>query len=182
MAHDEKKWDFWIDRGGTFTDVIGRSPDGVTYAHKLLSENPLHYPDAVIEGIRCVLGLDPSEQIPLEQIASVKMGTTVATNALLERRGEPTLLVITKGLGDLLQIGYQTRPDLFAKDIRLPEMLYSSVLEVDERVSANGDVLQPLNQPEIETSLRASYDRGINAVAIVLLHGCLLYTSPSPRD
>jgi 5-oxoprolinase (ATP-hydrolysing) len=173
MAHEEKKWDFWIDRGGTFTDVIGRSPDGVTNAYKLLSENPLHYPDAVIEGIRCVLELDPSERIPLEQIASVKMGTTVATNALLERRGEPTLLVITKGLGDLLQIGYQTRPDLFAKDIRLPEMLYSSVLEVDERVSANGDVLQPLNQPEIETSLRASYDRGINAVAIVLLHGYL---------
>ena len=171
MAHEEKKWDFWIDRGGTFTDVIGRSPDGVTNAYKLLSENPSHYPDAVIEGIRRALELDPSEHIPLEHIGSVKMGTTVATNALLERRGQPTLLVITKGLGDLLQIGYQTRPDLFAKDIRLPEMLYSSVLEVDERVSANGDVLKPLNQPEIETSLRESYDRGINAVAIVLLHG-----------
>ena len=126
-------WNFWIDRGGTFTDIVGRAPDGNLKTHKLLSDNPRRYADAAVQGIRDLLELGTDEVIPLDKIETVKMGTTVATNALLERQGEPTLLVTTKGFADILRIGYQTRPDLFALEIELPEMLYTEVLEVEAR-------------------------------------------------
>jgi N-methylhydantoinase A/oxoprolinase/acetone carboxylase beta subunit len=131
------RWEFWIDRGGTFTDVVGRRPDGSTRTAKLLSESP-QYRDAAVEGIRRLLGVAPGAPIPLEVIAAIKMGTTVATNALLERKGEPTLLVITRGFRDQLRIAYQNRPKLFERHIRLPELLYARVLEADERIDARG--------------------------------------------
>src|SRR6476659_10133488 len=133
-------WEFWIDRGGTFTDVIGRRPDGKLVTHKLLSENPEAYRDAAVAGIRHLLGLAPEAPIPPSQIGAVKMGTTVATNALLERKGERTLLLITKGFRDALRIGYQARPKIFARHIVKPEMIYERVVEVDERVRADGTV------------------------------------------
>ncbi|HVZ36548.1 MAG TPA: hydantoinase/oxoprolinase N-terminal domain-containing protein, partial [Polyangiaceae bacterium] len=128
------KWQFWIDRGGTFTDVVGRRPDGEIVTLKLLSEHPERYQDAALEGIRRLLGLRQDAPIPADQIEAVKMGTTVATNALLERKGEPTLLLITRGFRDQLRIAYQNRPKLFARRIELPEMLYRKVVEIDERV------------------------------------------------
>ncbi len=134
------RWEFWIDRGGTFTDVIGRRPDGTLVAHKLLSENPEAYRDAAVQGIRNLLGLKSGEPIPAGQVAAVKMGTTVATNALLERKGVRTLLLTTKGFRDALKIGYQARPKIFAKHIVKPEMLFEQVVEVDERVRADGTV------------------------------------------
>src|SRR3954471_12620682 len=137
-------WQFWIDRGGTFTDIVARRPDGTLVTHKLLSENPEQYRDAAVAGIRHLLGLAAAEPIPPGVIEAVKMGTTVATNALLERKGEPTVLAITSGLGDALKIGYQSRPDIFARRIVLPEPLYGHVVEVGERVSADGEVLRPL--------------------------------------
>ena len=137
-------WNFWIDRGGTFTDIVGRLPDGTVATHKLLSDNPRRYSDAAVQGIRDLLELSSEEPLPLNKIESVKMGTTVATNALLERQGEPTLLVTTEGFADVLRIGYQTRPDLFALDIVVPEMLYVDVLEVNERVSADGQSSDPI--------------------------------------
>src|SRR2546429_6549492 len=133
-------WDFWIDRGGTFTDVIGRRPDGTLVAHKLLSDNPEAYGDAAVQGIRDLVGGKPGEPIPPGIIGSVKMGTTVATNAPLERQGERTLLLVTKGYRDALRIGYQARPNIFARHIIKPEMLYERVIEVDERVRADGMV------------------------------------------
>ncbi len=126
-------WQFWIDRGGTFTDIVAKQPNGDLLTHKLLSDNPQHYQDAAVQGIRDILGLSKDEALPIDQIAAVKMGTTVATNALLERKGERTVLLITKGFGDALRIGYQNRPDLFALNIVLPELLYEQVIEVDER-------------------------------------------------
>ena len=139
MAHG-KTWDFWIDRGGTFTDVVGRRPDGRLVAHKLLSENPEAYADAAVQGIRNLLGLKRGDAIPVRQVGAVKMGTTVATNALLERKGDRTLLLITKGFRDALKIGYQARPKIFAREIVKPDMLYERVAEVDERVRADGTV------------------------------------------
>src|SRR3954464_10111719 len=133
-------WDFWIDRGGTFTDIVGRRPDGTLTAHKLLSENPEAYRDAAVQGIRDLLGLAKGEPIPDGHVGAVKMGTTVATNALLERKGERTLLLTTRGFRDALRIAYQARPDIFAKQIILPELLYERVVEVDERVRADGAV------------------------------------------
>src|SRR6202011_5862326 len=127
-------WDFWIDRGGTFTDVVGRRPDGTLVAHKLLSENPEAYRDAAVQGIRELLGVKPSEPIPPGRVGAVKMGTTVATNALLERKGERTLLVTTRGFRDALKIGYQARPKIFARKIVKPEIVYERVVEIDERV------------------------------------------------
>jgi 5-oxoprolinase (ATP-hydrolysing) len=163
-------WDFWIDRGGTFTDVIGRRPDGKLVPHKLLSENPEAYDDAAVQGIRHLLGLDKDEAIPPGAIGAVKMGTTVATNALLERKGEHTLLLTTKGFRDALRIGYQARPKIFAKHIVKPEMLFERVVEVDERVRADGTVERApdlaLLVPELQ---RALADR-IRAVAIVFMH------------
>ena len=135
-------WDFWIDRGGTFTDVIGKRPDGTLVAHKLLSENPEAYGDAAVEGIRHLLGIAPGEPIPAGRIGAVKMGTTVATNALLERKGERTLLLVTRGFRDALRIGYQARPKIFARHIIKPEMLYERVAEIDERVRADGTIEQ----------------------------------------
>ena len=163
-------WEFWIDRGGTFTDVIGRRPDGALLSHKLLSENPEAYRDAAVHGIRHLLGLKSGEAIPSERIAAVKMGTTVATNALLERKGDRTLLLITKGFRDALRIGYQARPKIFAKHIIKPDMLYERVVEVDERVRADGTVERALDLDTVRTELARAKLDGINAVAVVLMH------------
>jgi 5-oxoprolinase (ATP-hydrolysing) len=168
--HMPASWEFWIDRGGTFTDVIGRRPDGALVTHKLLSENPEAYADAAVAGMRRLLGLAPGEPIPEARIGAVKMGTTVATNALLERKGERTLLLITKGFRDALRIGYQARPKIFAKHIIKPDMLYERVAEVDERVRADGNVERALDIDAVRAELvRAKHD-GIHAVAIVLMH------------
>jgi 5-oxoprolinase (ATP-hydrolysing) len=164
-------WDFWVDRGGTFTDVVARRPDGRLVAHKLLSENPRAYRDAAVAGIRHLLGLDAHAPIPAERIREVRLGTTVATNALLERKGAPTVLVITKGFADALRIAYQNRPRIFDRQIILPELLYSRVIEADERVSAAGDVLVPLDEDAVRTSLEAAYGDGFRSVAVICLHG-----------
>ena len=164
------RWKIWIDRGGTFTDIIALSPAGKLFTHKLLSENPSLYPDAALQGIRQILGLQKDDMISGEKIEIVKMGTTVATNALLERKGDRTILVTTKGFGDSLRIGYQNRPDLFARNIILPEMLYEEVLEVEERVSAEGEVIIPLIEKDIEQSLRHILSKGILSVAVILMH------------
>ncbi|MFL6798182.1 MAG: hydantoinase B/oxoprolinase family protein [Xanthobacteraceae bacterium] len=163
-------WQFWIDRGGTFTDVIGRRPDGTLVAHKLLSENPEAYADAAVQGIRDLLALAPREPIPPGRIGAVKMGTTVATNALLERRGERTLLVMTKGFRDALRIGYQARPKIFAREIIKPEMLYERVIEIDERVRADGTVERAPDLEHVRAELSAALAAGIRAVAIVFMH------------
>ena len=173
-------WNFWIDRGGTFTDIVGRAPNGHLTTHKLLSDNPRRYSDAAVQGIRDLLELDADEAIPLDKIETVKMGTTVATNALLERQGEPTLLVTTEGFADILRIGYQTRPDLFALDIKLPEMLYTEVLEVEERMSADGETLIQLDEKAARAGLQQARSQGLNSVAIVLLHG-YRYTTHEAR-
>ncbi len=165
------KWQFWIDRGGTFTDIVGRSPTGNLITYKVLSENPGVYEDAAIEGIRRVLGLSIDEPIPSDSIDMVRMGTTVATNALLERQGARTLLLITKGFRDALRIGYQARPRLFDRHIILPDMLYERVAEITERVSANGEVLTQLEEEGARTALCDAYANGIRSVAIVLMHG-----------
>ena len=174
------RWNFWIDRGGTFTDIVGRAPDGHLTTHKLLSDNPRRYSDAAVQGIRDLLELDADQAIPLDKIETVKMGTTVATNALLERQGEPTLLVTTEGFADILRIGYQTRPDLFALDIKLPEMLYTEVLEVEERMSADGETLTQLDEKAARAGLQQARSQGLNSVAIVLLHG-YRYTTHEAR-
>jgi len=163
-------WDFWIDRGGTFTDVIGRRPDGSLAAHKLLSENPEAYADAAVQGIRDLLGLKVGEPIPPGRVGAVKMGTTVATNALLERKGDRTLLLITKGFRDALKIGYQARPKIFARHIIKPELLYERVVEVDERVRADGTVEREPNLEAVQADLAAAKAEGIDAVAIVFMH------------
>ena len=162
-------WQFWIDRGGTFTDVVARRPDGALLTRKLLSENPEHYRDAAIQGIRELLCTAPGA--PVAGVDTVKMGTTVATNALLERKGDRTLLVVNRGFRDALRIGYQTRPQLFDLRITLPEMLYERVAEVDCRVAANGEVLIPLDAAGAEAALREAHADGIRSVAIVLMHG-----------
>ena len=163
-------WEFWIDRGGTFTDVIGRRAGGALVTHKLLSENPEAYRDAAVHGIRHLLGVAPGAAIPGERIAAVKMGTTVATNALLERKGERTLLLITKGFRDALRIGYQARPKIFAKHIIKPDMLYERVAEVDERVRADGTVEREIDLAAVRGELERAKADGIRAVAIVLMH------------
>jgi len=163
-------WEFWIDRGGTFTDVIGRRPDGALVTHKLLSENPEAYRDAAVHGIRHLLGLNAGEAIPSHRIAAVKMGTTVATNALLERKGDRTALLINKGFRDALRIGYQARPKIFAKHIIKPDMLYERVVEVDERLRADGTVERPLDLAAARAELTRAKADGIDAVAIVLMH------------
>jgi len=167
----DSRWQFWIDRGGTFTDIVGRRPDGTLVTHKLLSVDPERYPDAAVAGIRHLLGLADTEPITPGLVACVKMGTTVATNALLERKGEPTLLVITRGFADALRIAYQNRPDLFARHIVLPELLYTAVVEADERVGAHGEVITPLNEARLREELRARHAAGLGSVAIVFMHG-----------
>jgi 5-oxoprolinase (ATP-hydrolysing) len=163
-------WDFWIDRGGTFTDIIGRRPDGSLAAHKLLSDNAQAYRDAAVQGIRDLLGLRAEEPIPPGLIGTVKMGTTVATNALLERKGERTLLLITRGFRDALRIGYQARPKIFARHIVKPAMLYERVVEIDERVRADGTIEREPDLAAVRAQLQAALADGINAVAIVLMH------------
>src|SRR3989475_2615786 len=171
MTHPaDRTWDFWIDRGGTFTDVVGRRPDGTLVAHKLLSENPESYRDAAVQGIRELLGLKDGEPIPPGAVGAVKMGTTVATNALLERKGERTLLVITKGFRDALRIGYQARPKIFARHIIKPEMLYGRALEVDERVRADGTVEQEPGLAAVRRDLARARSDGFNAAAVVFMH------------
>ena len=165
------QWQFWIDRGGTFTDIVARRPDGALVVRKLLSENPERYPDAALQGIRELLGVPAGEPIPAEQIEAVKMGTTVATNALLERKGDPTLLLVTAGFADALRIAYQDRPDIFAREIKLPSMLYARVAELPERVTAEGEVLRPLDEAATAAALEAAYRDGIRACAIVFMHG-----------
>src|SRR5271165_165845 len=164
------KWQFWIDRGGTFTDIVARRPDGELLTHKLLAENPEHYRDAAIQGIRELLGIDAGAEFPASAIEAVKMGTTVATNALLERTGERSVLVITKGFRDALRIGYQNRPRIFDRRIRLPELLYEQVIEVDERMSAQGTDLVPVNAAATRDELEAAYRDGIRSAAIVFMH------------
>ncbi|AQH05396.1 5-oxoprolinase (plasmid) [Burkholderia sp. KK1] len=167
----QSRWQFWIDRGGTFTDIVARRPDGTLATCKLLSENPEQYGDAAVAGMRRLLGLAAGEPITPDRVEMVKMGTTVATNALLERKGEPTALAITEGFRDVLRIAYQNRPRLFDLDIQLPEALYETVVEINERVGAHGDVLKPLNLSSSEAALRQVFDSGIRALAIVLIHG-----------
>ncbi len=172
MARDtsERGWQFWIDRGGTFTDVVARRPDGAILTHKLLSEDHARYPDAALAGIRRVLGLAPGQAIAPGTVDAVKMGTTVATNALLERKGERTALFVSKGFRDALRIAYQNRPRLFERHIVLPEMLYSKVVEVEERVGAHGEVVVPLNLEQTLEDLKRVYDEGLRSVAIVFMH------------
>ncbi len=167
--HD--RWQFWIDRGGTFTDIVAHAPDGEVITHKLLSENPERYADAALQGIRDVLKLGQDDPLPAETIAAVKMGTTVATNALLERKGERTVFVTTRGFADSLRIGYQARPRLFDRHIVLPEMLYERVVEVDERVGARGELLVPLDLKSARGELQAAFDAGIRSAAIAFMHG-----------
>ncbi|MBC7649580.1 MAG: hydantoinase B/oxoprolinase family protein [Vitreoscilla sp.] len=168
---NDKRWQFWIDRGGTFTDIVAKKPDGSLMTHKLLSENPEQYRDAAVAGIRFLLGLKPGEAISADVVDCVKMGTTVATNALLERKGEPTLLVTTKGFRDALRIAYQNRPRLFDRNVVLPELLYSAVIEAHERVSAQGEILQTLDESLLKTELLAQYKNGLRSLAIVFMHG-----------
>lgn len=170
MSSKDEKWQFWIDRGGTFTDVVARKPHGQLIAHKLLSVDPEHYDDAAIQGIRTILGIATQDIIPTEKIASIKMGTTVGTNALLERKGERTALVITRGFRDALRIGYQNRPDIFALNIKLPDLLYDEVIEIDERYSAAGEEIKSLDNEQARRELERIYSAGIRSVAIVLMH------------
>ncbi len=165
------RWQFWIDRGGTFTDVVGKRPDGTLVTYKLLSENPEQYRDAAVAGIRHLLGLKKHEPITPEQVECVKMGTTVATNALLERKGEPMLLVATRGFRDALRIAYQERPRIFDRHIVLPELLYSRVIEAHERVGAGGEIVEPLDERHLKREMQAAFDAGLRSVAIVFMHG-----------
>ena len=170
VLDDRTRWQFWIDRGGTFTDIVAKCPDGKLVIHKLLSENPDRYKDAAVQGIRDILGIPAGESIPAAEIEAIKMGTTVATNALLERKGDRTILLITKGFGDALRIGYQNRPNIFARHIVLPEMLYDRVIEVAERYSAQGEELLAVD-PKFIPFLQQAYDDGIRSCAIVFMHG-----------
>ena len=164
-------WQFWIDRGGTFTDIVARGPDGGHVTRKLLSEAPEHYDDAALQGIRDILGAAQGEAVPAERVEAVRMGTTVATNALLERKGERTLLVVTRGFADQLRIGYQNRPRLFDLHIRLPEILYEAVVEADERMGPHGETVQPLDEEKLAEDLARAHGEGFRAVAICLMHG-----------
>jgi 5-oxoprolinase (ATP-hydrolysing) len=165
------RWEFWIDRGGTFTDVVGCAPDGSLHSYKLLSENPSQYPDAAVEGIRRLLGLAPGDSITPERVACVKMGTTVATNALLERKGERTVLIISRGFRDALRIATQARPRLFDRRIVLPELLYERVIEAAERVSARGETVEPLDEAALAAELQRAFAEGLRCCAIVFMHG-----------
>ncbi|MDY9924700.1 hydantoinase B/oxoprolinase family protein [Methanosarcina sp.] len=166
----KSRWQFWIDRGGTFTDIVARSPDGKLITHKLLSEDPSHYEDAAMQGIRQILGLPENAPFPAEDVEAIKMGTTVGTNALLERKGERTVLVITRGFGDALRIGYQNRPDIFAQKIELPDQLYERVIEVSGRYGADGEELMPLDLESAKKELEEAFKAGIRSAAVVLMH------------
>lgn len=170
-ANIQERWDFWIDRGGTFTDIVAKAPDGQLHVRKLLSENPGLYADAALHGIRLFLGIASEAPIPSGLIHSVKMGTTVATNALLERKGDPTLFLTTQGFADALTIGYQNRPHLFRLKIEKPAPLYACVAEVEERMSASGEVLIPFNADKTRRALQEAYDKGLRTLAICFMHG-----------
>lgn len=165
-----RKWEFWVDRGGTFTDIVGRDPQGKIYSRKLLSDNTQHYQDAVLQGIKDMLGLSSNTTIPVDKVAIVKMGTTVATNALLERKGENAVLAITQGFGDSLRIGYQNRPHLFALNIQLPSVLYKDVIEIKERIDAHGHIVQPLDEKAAAKGMQNAFRKGYRTIAIVLMH------------
>src|SRR3569832_1203462 len=167
----QTRWQFWIDRGGTFTDIVAKKPDGSLVTHKLLSENPEQYRDAAVAGIRFLLGLKAGVLVTPQLVESEKMGTTVATNALLERKGELMLLVTTRGFRDALRIAYQNRPRLFDRHIVLPELLYSAVIEARERVEAQGEEKVPLDEVHLRAELRAAFAGGLRSVAIVFMHG-----------
>jgi len=170
MHVKNNEWQFWIDRGGTFTDVVARQPDGAIVTHKLLSENPERYKDAAVAGIRALLGLAADATVSAMQVAEVRMGTTVATNALLERKGARTALLITRGFRDQLRIGYQNRPKIFARKIELPELLYTRVIEISERVTVEGTVLRPLDEHDTKLALQELFDEGYRSLAIVFMH------------
>lgn len=170
-ANSNGRWQFYIDRGGTFTDIVAKTPQETIIVHKLLSENPELYRDAALQGIRDVMGIEANQPIPTDEIEVVKMGTTVATNALLERKGDRLVLLITKGFKDALRIGYQNRPDIFARQIVLPSMLYETVIEVDERYDADGRELKAIASETVKRDLQTAYERGIRSCAIVLMHG-----------
>ena len=163
-------WQFWVDRGGTFTDIVAKKPDGSLVTHKLLSENPERYKDAAVRGIRELLDIPEPQAIPPGTIDSVRMGTTVATNALLERKGDRVLLAITKGMGDLLRIGYQNRPRLFDLNIVLPELLYETSVEIDERVGEDGNVQRAPDPVAVREALQTAYEDGIRAIAVAFMH------------
>ena len=167
------RWQFWIDRGGTFTDIVARQPNGQLLTAKLLSENPEQYTDAAVEGIRRFLNVPKGQTINADQVEVVKMGTTVATNALLERKGAPVVLVVTEGFADALRIAYQNRPKLFERRIVLPELLYQQVVEVNERLDAQGNILKTLDEHAARLQLQTAFDAGIRSIAIVLMHGYL---------
>ena len=164
-------WRFWVDRGGTFTDLVALAPDGRRLTHKLLSENPAHYEEAVTAGIRQIMGLGSEASLPGHLIRHLKMGTTVATNALLERKGDRVLVLTTKGFGDAWLIGNQARPDLFAREIRRPPVIYERIVEIPERVSATGEILSPLDEDGLRQILEAAFRDGLKSVAIAFLHG-----------
>ena len=172
MADGKKqdKWEFWVDRGGTFTDIVAKTPQGELLTKKFLSENPEAYQDAALHGIRAFLKLDANAQIPLDDVANVKMGTTVATNALLEKKGEATILATTRGFRDVIEIGYQARPKTFALDIQKPELLYGEVIEIDERLLETGEVETPLNREQAKRAFKEAFDKGYRSIAIVLMH------------
>ncbi|MEM6341527.1 MAG: hydantoinase/oxoprolinase family protein, partial [Pseudomonadota bacterium] len=172
----DAKWDFWIDRGGTFTDIVARAPGGELKTHKILSEKPESYQDAAVQGVREIIGLSDNDPIPENAIRAIKMGTTVATNALLERKGERTILFITRGFRDLLRIGYQNRPDLFALHIQLPDLLYSDVIEIDERLDADGSVIEAMDLQKAREAICRAYGKGYRSLAIALLHS---YRNPA---
>ena len=163
-------WQFFIDRGGTFTDLVARAPDGSLFTRKLLSENSGAYRDAALAGIADLIGVPRDRPLPAQAIASIRMGTTVATNALLERKGDPVLLITSQGFRDALEIGYQARPKIFARRIEKPSMLYARVVEVPDRVRADGGVETPLDRASVRAALRAARAEGIAAVAIVFMH------------
>ena len=167
----DRGWEFWIDRGGTFTDVVARRPDDTLVVHKLLSEDPGRYADPAVAGIRQLLGVQDGAPLPADRISVVRLGTTVGTNALLERKGEPTVLVITRGFADALRIAYQDRPRIFDRQIVRPEMVYSRVIEVTERIGAGGEVIIALDTDAVACDLRAAYDEGFRSVAVVCMHG-----------
>ncbi len=179
-TYPEKRWQFWIDRGGTFTDVVGKRPDGALVTHKLLSENPEQYRDAAVAGMRHLLGLSADQPFSPELVECVKMGTTVATNALLERKGEPTLLVTTRGFRHALRIAYQNRPRLFDRQIVLPELLYERVIEAQERMGAHGELIEALDEAHLREHLWAAHDAGLRSVAVVFMHG-YRYTAHEQR-
>jgi 5-oxoprolinase (ATP-hydrolysing) len=170
MDNGNNKWQFWVDRGGTFTDIVAKAPNGSLHTKKLLSDNPEAYEDAALQGIREFLGLGKTDRIPSEKIQAVKMGTTVATNALLEKKGIATVLAVTQGLEDIIEIGYQARPDTFALEIKKPDLVYSSVVGINERVLDSGHVEIDLDLNAARVSLQKAYDEGFRSIAIVLMH------------